>query len=706
MLRQQGASLPNLPQYHEAIERRRQEIGAIRFDNYEYQDQRLDLATIEQELDKLLSELSAAPAGSKEEARKLLEVKREYLDDLIADFATYDNMLLTLNDVERQLVDQAEECSAFIDERVLWIRSAFPWSVRDLKFANDALAYMTDGRNWTTAANVIFNDIRKNFWYYVPELIVFICMLYIGRPIRRTIATLGDAAARRGYYQFGPTLRALGLTIVISVVGPAIVWLIGWRVGLLYETSDFVRSLAAALSDVAMAAFALNMLRHVCRPKGLAHCHLQWPQGALASMRSGARRAFFFGLPLAFVILTLEYQTTFASNPADATKYALWSSSLGRILFTILMLVASLMFNRMVRNKSGLLHQVMAYAASTWLYGTRYLWAPALIGAPLLLTGMALLGYYHTAIILAQRLFQTGCLIASLSLIYGVLARGVLMRRRRLTIEQIRERRRLAEQAATSEIEAVRTAEGAPTQDIAEEVNLASISQQSVKIMQMLVILLGASGGWLIWKDIVPAITWLDNYPLWPGGVISIADALTTSFILVVTVAAVRNIPGILELTLLRYLPVDAGARYATTTLVRYTIAAAGIASAANASGFTLDKMQWLVATMGIGLGFGLQEIFANFVSGLILLFERPIRVGDIITLDQTTGIVSRIRMRATTIIDWDRKEYIVPNKDLVTGRLLNWTLTDPTNRIVIPVGVAYGSDTEKAPPDPLERSQ
>jgi potassium efflux system protein len=100
---------------------------------------------------------------------------------------------------------------------------------------------------------------------------------------------------------------------------------------------------------------------------------------------------------------------------------------------------------------------------------------------------------------------------------------------------------------------------------------------------------------------------------------------------------------------------------------------------------------------MSVGLGFGLQEIFANFVSGIILLFERPIRVGDIVTLGDKTGVVNRIRMRATTIVDWDRKEYIVPNKDLVTERLLNWTLTDQMNRIEIILFLAHGADTERA---------
>ena len=90
---------------------------------------------------------------------------------------------------------------------------------------------------------------------------------------------------------------------------------------------------------------------------------------------------------------------------------------------------------------------------------------------------------------------------------------------------------------------------------------------------------------------------------------------------------------------------------------------------------------------MGLGLGFGLQEIFANFVSGLIILFERPVRVGDVVTIDGVTGVVSRIRIRATTITDGDRKELIIPNKEFITGRVLNWTLTDQVNRVVINVG-------------------
>lgn len=109
-----------------------------------------------------------------------------------------------------------------------------------------------------------------------------------------------------------------------------------------------------------------------------------------------------------------------------------------------------------------------------------------------------------------------------------------------------------------------------------------------------------------------------------------------------------------------------------------------------------MGKLQWLAAALTVGLGFGLQEIFANFVSGLIILFERPVRIGDTVTIGSYSGTVSRIRIRATTVTDFDRKEVIIPNKAFVTERLINWTLSDTVTRIIIQVGVAYGSDLDK----------
>jgi potassium efflux system protein len=109
------------------------------------------------------------------------------------------------------------------------------------------------------------------------------------------------------------------------------------------------------------------------------------------------------------------------------------------------------------------------------------------------------------------------------------------------------------------------------------------------------------------------------------------------------------------------------------------------------------DKLQWLVAALSLGIGFGMQEIFANFISGLIILFERPVRIGDTVTIGALSGTVSRIQIRATTITDFDRKEIIVPNKTFVTDQLINWSLTDTVTRVVISIGLAYETDLELA---------
>jgi len=178
---------------------------------------------------------------------------------------------------------------------------------------------------------------------------------------------------------------------------------------------------------------------------------------------------------------------------------------------------------------------------------------------------------------------------------------------------------------------------------------------------------------------------------------VTLGGLLKSLPVILLTFVSVRNVPGLMENVLLQKLPLENAARYAITTLSSYVMLMVGVVLSAQTLGLHWESIQWLVAALGVGLGFGLQEIFANFISGIILLFEQPIRVGDVVTIDGTTGAVSKIRMRATTVVNWDRQELIIPNKDLITGRVINWTLSDSTNRIVLNVGVAYGSDTRAA---------
>jgi len=169
---------------------------------------------------------------------------------------------------------------------------------------------------------------------------------------------------------------------------------------------------------------------------------------------------------------------------------------------------------------------------------------------------------------------------------------------------------------------------------------------------------------------------------------------------------AVQRTPGLLEMMLRQKLEIRAGTVYASVTLFRYGLIILIVVSILGLLGGSWSQIQWAVAALSVGIGFGLQEIVANFICGLILLFEQPIRVGDTVTVGETSGVVTRIRMRATTIRDWDRRELLVPNKEFITGRLLNWSLSDQLTRFDVVVGVAYGTNLKKAMELAIEAAQ
>jgi potassium efflux system protein len=245
----------------------------------------------------------------------------------------------------------------------------------------------------------------------------------------------------------------------------------------------------------------------------------------------------------------------------------------------------------------------------------------------------------------------------------------------------------------------------APTDDA--EIDLVEMSEESRKLLNTLLVIFGIVGVWLIWSAVLPAFNVLDEIVLWHQTVVvdgqqtmapvTLADIGLAILIAIVTYVAMKRFPSLLEILLLQRVNLTASARYTVTTLTTYVIVGIGLLAFFNVIGADWSKLQWLFAALGVGIGFGLQEIVANFISGLIILFERPIRVGDVVTVGDTNGVVTRIQIRATTIRTWDRQELLVPNKEFITGRLLNWSLSDQTTRIKVPVGIAYGSNVQLA---------
>lgn len=135
------------------------------------------------------------------------------------------------------------------------------------------------------------------------------------------------------------------------------------------------------------------------------------------------------------------------------------------------------------------------------------------------------------------------------------------------------------------------------------------------------------------------------------------------------------------------------GVPAAISRTAQYAVVALGAVFAVLASGIETTRFTVLLGTLGVGIGFGLQGVVNNFVSGLILIYERPVQVGDVVELAGATGTVRRIGLRSSTVRTYQGAEVIVPNSDLTSGHVINWTLSDQVRRVEVEVGVAYGTD-------------
>ena len=311
-----------------------------------------------------------------------------------------------------------------------------------------------------------------------------------------------------------------------------------------------------------------------------------------------------------------------------------------------------------------------------------------------MLVALIVAGYYFTSVRLSGRLIDTFYLALLAILIDATAVRGLAVAAQRLAYKRA---------VAEREAEPKESVEGVEVEE--PQMDLQQVNQQSLRLVRLaLVLLFGVLLYW-VWADVINAFSYTNTIVLWEStegsganattSPISLGDVITALAIGIGTFVLVGNLPGLLEVLLLSRLSLKQGSSYAITTLLSYVIVMIGVMITLGSLGLSWSKMQWLVAALGVGLGFGLQEIFANFISGIIILFERPVRIGDVITIGELSGTVSRIRIRATTIIDFDRKEIIIPNKAFVTERLINWSLTDTVTRVTLKVGFAYGSDLQ-----------
>jgi len=200
-----------------------------------------------------------------------------------------------------------------------------------------------------------------------------------------------------------------------------------------------------------------------------------------------------------------------------------------------------------------------------------------------------------------------------------------------------------------------------------------------------------------IYDTITAAVIWVLTTKLAVGEfALSLGDVAAFVLTLWGSLLVSRLIRTVLEEDVFSRLPASRGVPYAISTIASYTVLMLGFLVALSAAGAPFGKITLLLGGLGVGIGFGLQNVVNNFVSGVILLFERPIQIGDVVQVGSLAGSVKRIGLRSSTLETGEGAEVIVPNANLIAEQLVNWTLTDSRRRIDLPIGVAYGSDPER----------
>ena len=632
----------------------------------------------------------AERAALEPEVREQLERRRELLDRLVAIENSYQNAIADLDLTASQLIDLVRRYDEFLDERLLWVRSNEPVTEQSFAALPEALAWLSAPEHWRQVVRLLGQQALGSPWLWLGVLAVAL-LLAADRRLRAAIRARAEPLRRISTDRFGHTLAALGLTLVLAAPWPLLCALLGWQLSDTPMATGFTKAAGHGLLAVVVPFYYLRAVRLLCLPGGVAERHFRWPAETLHILRRDFRLA-------ALVLLPIGFLTEALANSGEP----MFIGTFVRLAVALLAVGFAIVLARLLHPNRGVLRTLLKEHPQGWLNRLRTLWYPFVVGGPVVLALIALLGYLYTAGVLLRSLVSELWLALALVVAHQLIVRWLIVTRRSLALKAALERRAAREaqrEAAEKGTEPARTAE--------EEVDLASLDSQTRQLLNSAITIAAGVGLWLIWSDVLPALNVFQQVTLWTytsesGGVSEVAAVTLADLglILVIVLAAViagRNLPALLEILLLKNSEITAGGRYTIITLTGYLITAIGAVLVFGALGLSWGEVQWLIAALGVGIGFGLQEIVANFISGLIILFERPVRVGDIVTIGDTTGTVTNIEIRATTIRNWDQQELLVPNKEFITGRLLNWTLSDQINRLTIPVRVEYGSDTRTA---------
>ncbi len=645
-----------------------------------------------QDVDLYISQLTAefpqqAPESIHADLVKLASSRRDLLTKAIALDSVYLQTLEEADSAYRQTLESVENYEQFLAKHLLWVRNAPLPTLKNIPLTVKRFSWLLNPSLWFEALHALLSSATDSPVFGMG-LMLFIILRWNAARLRSIIETSGKPVGKPMEDPFFYTFKALIASLLIALPWPLLMAVSGWQMGLSAEATAFSKAVSSGLLETALVFFYLRSFYIICMPGGLAAAHFQWPTSSVQLLRKEFNRFMVSFTPTLFITFT-----TFDYSDLSMEQ------GLGRISIMLALALLGVFFYRLFGSNSAV--QQLQHRFPDFLFvNKRPLWTSLLLLIPIALITLTILGYIYTAGVLTYNLLQTMWFALALVVVQQLAIRWLVLSHRRLAFKALLKHHKEEDGDEPLEPEAEK------------EFDLSRLTQQSRKLIDVALIFAAISGLWFIWSEVLPALTVFDEITLWRYTdvidgreqyvAVTLGSIFQTIILIIATIVAARNIPALLKIILRQSFGVAPGNRYAIATLTKYVIASIGAIIVFSNLGINWSKLQWLVAALGVGIGFGLQEIIANFICGIIILFERPIRVGDFVTVgesgsDASTGTVTRIRIRATTLLTRDRQELLVPNKEFITGRLLNWSLTDETVRIILPVGIAYGSDVKTA---------
>ncbi|EJF7711972.1 mechanosensitive channel MscK [Providencia rettgeri] len=604
---------------------------------------------------------------------KLLEVRRGLLDELNQQLGGQISQAINLQLDQNQLLSVVGSLENTLAQQIFWVNSNKPIDLEWVKAFPEAAATQINSFDFSLSNRSIKRGVSNSLLVVIPLVLVALLFIWFNRKINNRLQDIDQRLSSLRNDSVLSTPFAILLTLMQTL--PISLFLLAFGYWFL-KTGNVQGPFFWQFSQQLAIFWALFELTfRVLKPQGIAQKHFGIEKEKISQTR---RRMIRLSIPLVPLIF---FSTYGVSNPLKVSEDVI--GQLIVLVSLILLCIFTIPFCKQVWQEKG-------------SHLTRSIVMTLLTFSPLILVGLMMAGYYYTTLRLANRWLDSLYLLLLWYITYNACLRGLTLVARKLAYQRAIERRAMLKQEDV---------ENEPIKEPPMTIEL--ISQQSLRLTTMVLFIIFALAFYAIWSDFITIFSFLDSVNLWSytatsaeGGnilqFVTLANLILALVIIIVSWVMTRNLPGLLEVLVLSRLKLRQGSTYAITTILTYIIVGIGAIASLGMIGVTWNKLQWLAAALTVGLGFGLQEIFANFVSGIILLFERPIRIGDTVTIGTYSGTVSKIRIRATTIVDFDRKEVIIPNKAFVTERLINWSLSDTVTRITIAIGVAYGSDLDK----------